>query len=315
MSPRTFSTVTLVALVALACIVVSGGAVRLSQSGLGCPDWPTCARGHVVAPFEGHAWIEFGNRLVTGVVSVAVILAVLGSLVRRPRRTDLVVLSLGLVAGVVGQIVLGGLVVLFDLAPPLVMGHFVVSMLLLADAAVLHHRARPAPGDEGGPAQGQAAPPAPPSSAALGRLLVGWAGVAIVLGTVVTGSGPHAGSHAGQLVERLPFSISDVARIHSIAVWILLALTLFTVRSLRLSGAPALHLRKAEVLVTALVAQGAVGYAQYFTGVPAILVGIHITGAVAVWLAVVDLALSLHDPVPTVGAGRAGSVAHAGGRP
>ncbi|HEX2851054.1 MAG TPA: COX15/CtaA family protein [Acidimicrobiales bacterium] len=283
---------TLLALVALAFIVVTGGAVRLSQSGLGCPDWPTCAQGHVVAPFEKHAWIEFGNRLVTGAVSIAVILAVLGSLVRRPRRTDLVVLSLGLVAGVIGQIVLGGLVVLFHLAPPLVMGHFVLSMLLLLDAAVLHHRARRDPVVAERPVEGS------PEHAPLGWLLVASASVAILLGTVVTGSGPHAGSHDGQLVERLPFAITDVARIHSIAVWILLALTLFTARGLRVAHASAALMRKAEILVAVLVAQGAVGYVQYFTGVPALLVGVHIAGAVVVWLSVLDLALAIADRAP-----------------
>jgi heme A synthase len=205
LSPRAYSRITLVALAALACIVVTGGAVRLTGSGLGCPDWPTCAAGRVVAPLEYHAMVEFVNRLVTGAVSVLVIVAVLGSLVRTPRRRDLTWLSLGLVAGVIGQIVLGGLVGLFHLAPPLVMGHFVLSMLLLADATVLHHRA----GQPDGPVRAAAGP----ETVQMGRLLVAFASVAILLGTVVTGAGPHAGSHEGQLVERLPFAVSDVATI------------------------------------------------------------------------------------------------------
>src|SRR3954452_7181028 len=117
------------ALVAVTIIIVTGAAVRLTGSGLGCPDWPTCARGRVVAPFEYHAMVEFVNRTVTGLVSVAVALAVLGSLLRTPRRRDLTRWSLGLVAGVVAQIVLGGVTVLLELTPPIVMAHFVLSLV------------------------------------------------------------------------------------------------------------------------------------------------------------------------------------------
>ena len=125
----------------LAAIVVSGAAVRLTGSGLGCPDWPNCDDGRLVAPIEKHALVEFTNRTITGLVSVAVILAVLGSIWRVPRRRDLIWLSWGLVAGVVAQIVLGGVTVLVDLSPPFVMAHFLLSMALLADAVVLHDRA------------------------------------------------------------------------------------------------------------------------------------------------------------------------------
>jgi cytochrome c oxidase assembly protein subunit 15 len=291
MSPRAFSRITLGALVALAFIVVTGGAVRLTGSGLGCPDWPTCASGRVIAPAEYHAMVEFVNRTVTGLVSVAVILAVLGALVRRPRRRDLTWLSLGLVAGVVGQVVLGGLVVLFHLAPPLVMGHFVVSMLLLLDAVVLHHRATL-------PDSGEWVDVAGPEPVPVGWVLVACASVAIFLGTVVTGAGPHAGSHDGELVERLPFSISAVARLHSLAVWLFLAVAAYLVVGLRRSGAPAAVVQRGTVLLGVVVAQGALGYAQYFSGVPAVLVGVHIAGAVAVWIATLRLVLSLRTRVP-----------------
>ena len=128
LSPRAYRRVTLAALLALAFIIVTGGAVRLTGSGLGCPTWTSCEEGSLV-PVDAsstHAMIEFVNRTITGLVSVAVMLAVLGSLFRRPRRRDLTLLSLGLVAGVLGQIVLGGLTVLFELAPPFVMGHFLL---------------------------------------------------------------------------------------------------------------------------------------------------------------------------------------------
>ena len=291
LSPRAYQRITLVALVALAFIVVTGAGVRLTGSGLGCPNWPTCDDGRLVAPLEYHAMVEFVNRTVTGLVSVAVMLAVLGSLVRRPRRPDLVWLSLGLVAGVLAQIVLGGLVVLFHLYPPLVMGHFVVSMLLLLDATVLHDRA-------GRPDGAEVVPAVAGDHLVLGRLVVAAASVAILLGTVVTGAGPHAGSHDGELVERLPFEIGDVARLHSIAVLLFGGLVLFLVRSLRIDGAPAVVVRRAEVLLVVLVAQAGVGYAQYFTGVPALLVALHVLGAVAVWIAVLRLVLGLRVAVP-----------------
>ena len=285
LSPPAFRRVTLFALVALGFIIVSGGAVRLTGSGLGCPDWPTCAADRVVAPWEYHAMVEFANRTITGLVSVAVMLAVLGSLVRVPRRRDLVWLSVGLVAGVVGQIVLGGLTVLFELRPGFVMAHFLVSMVLLADAVVLHHRAgRPA---------GPTRPAVGPDLLALGRLGVAAAGLVIVLGTVVTSSGPHGGDDRA---PRLGFVPADVTRLHGIAVMLFLAVVLVTLWRLRAGGAPAELLRRGEVLVGVLVAQGTLGYVQYFTGVPVVLVGFHIAGAAAVWVAVLRFHLAFSVP-------------------
>jgi cytochrome c oxidase assembly protein subunit 15 len=292
-SPAGYRRITFVALIALGFIVVTGGAVRVTGSGLGCPDWPTCAQGRLVAPLEYHALVEFVNRMVTGTVSVLVILAVLAALRRRPFRRDLVWLAVGLVLGVIGQIVLGGLVVLFDLYPPLVMGHFVLSMILVADAVVLHHRA--------------GWPDTAPSSRAdelrpLGSWLVAWAAVVLFLGTVVTGSGPHAGSNEGQLVERLPFVVRDVARLHGTAVWVLLALALYSVWRAHRDGAPADVQNRGTVLLAVLCAQGAIGYIQYFNNVPPVLVAVHIAGATALWVAVLRFRLALVRPVETVAA-------------
>ena len=292
LSPRAFSRITLGALAALAAIVVTGGAVRLTGSGLGCPEWPTCGNGRVVAPLEYHAMVEFVNRVVTGVVSVLVIVAVLGALLRVPRRSDLTRLALGLVAGVVGQIVLGGLVVLSHLWPPLVMGHFVLSIVLLTNATVLYERST-------WPDRAEIVPVVSSTHQALARLLLGAAGVVLFLGTVVTGAGPHAGSHDGELIERLPFDVGAVARLHGISVMLFLALVLTTAWTLRRDGAPAGVLGRVTVLLLVVVAQAAVGYTQYFTGVPALLVGIHIAGAVAVWLATLRVLLSLRVPAPS----------------
>ena len=290
LSPPAYRRVTLFALLALTFIVVTGGAVRLTGSGLGCPDWPTCAENRVVAPWEYHDMVEFVNRTITGLVSLAVMLAVLGSLIRRPRRRDLLWLSVGLVAGVLGQIVLGGLTVLFELKPGFVMAHFLLSMVLLANAVVLHHRSgRPA---------GPTRPAGGSDLLGLGRLEVAVAVLVIFLGTIVTSSGPHGGDEDA---ERLPFLLPDVARLHGIAVMLFLAVTVVTLWKLRRAGADPQILRRSEVLLAVVVAQGALGYIQYFTGVPALLVGFHIAGATAVWVAVLRLHLAFSVPVAKSG--------------
>ena len=286
LTPAGYRRITLAALYALVFIVITGGAVRLTGSGLGCPDWPTCDNQRLVPPWQYHAMVEFVNRTITGLVSVAVILAVLGSLARRPRRRDLVWLSLGLVVGVLGQIVLGGLTVLFDLKPGFVMAHFLLSMVLLANAVVLHERAGRPPGPRRPLGDG--------GLRFLGRLVVLQAVVVLFVGTVVTSSGPHGGDPAA---ERLPFVVADVARLHGIAVVLLVLLAVVTVALVaRLGATGGEALRRGQVLLAVLVAQAAVGYLQYFTGVPPLLVGIHIAGAAAAWIAALRFQLALSAP-------------------
>jgi len=293
LSPPAYRRVTLVALVALTFIIVSGAAVRLTGSGLGCPDWPTCADDRVVAPLEYHAMVEFVNRTVTGLVSLAVIVAVLGSLRRQPRRRDLTWLSLGLVGGVIGQIVLGGLTVLFELKPGFVMAHFLVSMVLLFDAVVLHDRAgRPDGPDPGGDA---VAWTADRDLRLLGSMAVAAAGLVLFLGTVVTSSGPHGGD---ENAERLQFALPQVARLHGAAVVVFLGLTVVVLLRLRAAKAPTRVLRRGELVLAVSVAQAAIGYIQYFNGVPALLVGVHVAGAAAVWIAALRFRLSLSAPTP-----------------
>ena len=297
LSPWAYRRITLVALLALAFIIVTGGAVRITGSGLGCPDWPTCADGRIVAERSFHPMVEFVNRVITGIVSLAVILAVLGSVIRRPRRRDLIVLSLGLVLGIVAQIVLGGETVKHDLAPPYVMAHFLLSLLIVWNATVLHHRA----GEEPGPGE----PVVPPDVLATARLIVVSAALAIFIGTVVTGAGPHAGDTTAQ---RLDLDVADVAQFHGISVILLLAVTLVTLWRVRRVGAPRDAIRRGDILLATLVAQAAVGYTQYFTGVPALLVGIHIAGATAVWVAALrfNLGLVRRRPIGAVPPGTPG---------
>jgi len=295
LSPAQYRRVTVGAAALLAVIIVTGAAVRLTGSGLGCPEWPNCEAGRVTpyAANDFHAMVEFVNRLVTGLVSIAVVVAVLGSLVRRPRRGDLVVLSLGLVVGVIVQIALGALVVEKLLSPPWVMSHFLVSMLLLANALVLCRRAAQ-------PDAGFAHRPVPivaPSVVWMSRLLVVAASVVVVTGTVVTGSGPHSGDVPGtaQRATRLDLFIPDVVRVHGTSAMVLLALVLVTLLLVHRTGAPLAVTRRLEVLLVVLVAQAGVGYAQYFTGIPALFVGIHVAGATALWAATVWFALGVTE--------------------
>ena len=301
LSPATYRRITLFAAWALGFIILTGGLVRITGSGLGCPDWPTCAQHQVVAPWHYHAMVEFGNRVVTGAVSLAVILAVLGALIRQPRRRDLTLLSGGLVAGVLAQIVLGGETVKHQLAPPFVMGHFLLSMLLLWDAVVLHRRAgRPDGGDTVALVSGQ--------QVTMARLCAVAGGFVVFLGTVVTSTGPHGGDPKA---KRLAYSLHDVARLHGTAVWLFLALTVATLWSLVRSAAPARVLRRGQLLVALIVAQGGVGYAQYFSGVPAWLVGIHLAGAAAVWAAVIWFNCGLVEGRPATSAASTGPLATA----
>jgi cytochrome c oxidase assembly protein subunit 15 len=241
----------------------------------------------VVAPVSYHPLVEFVNRVVTGLVSVMVIVAVAASLLRTPPRRDLTLLSLGLVGGVVGQIVLGGLTVLAKLAPPFVMAHFLLSMALLWDAVVLHHRA--------GIADGVPRRAVDADLVRIGRLLAIMAAVTIVAGTVVTSSGPHGGD---KNARRWDFSLHRVTQIHGTAAMLFVALTLVTVALLRVNQAPAAVQRRAYLLLEALAAQVSLGYLQYFTGVPVLLVGFHILGAVLVWTAVLSFNLALTERVP-----------------
>ena len=285
LSPRAYQRVTLLALVALVFIVVTGAAVRLTGSGLGCSDWPTCEDNRLVAPLEYHAMVEFLNRTVTGLVSIAVIAAVLGSLVREPRRADLTRWSFGLVVGVLANAVLGGITVLTELTPPIVAAHFLLSISRVWNAVVLHDRA----GHDGSPGL----PLVPARVRTLARALVVVAGVVLLTGTVVTGTGPHGGDEE---VARLSFDIGEVVRLHSIAAWVFLALAVWTMAELRRTGTPRDVDRRAQVLVGAILLQGAIGYTQYFTGVPPWLVLLHVLGSVLVWIAALrfDLGLVAH---------------------
>ena len=216
LSPSQYRAVTIGALLAVCAIVVTGVAVRLTGSGLGCDDWPNCNDSQLIDVSSRHAAIEQVNRLFTGLVSVAVIAAVLGSLVREPRRRDLTWWSVGLVAGVLGQIVLGGVTVLVDLHPVAVQGHLLLSMVLVANATVLVRRA-------GEPDGVERRDTVSPVTRAIAFAVAAGASLAVFTGTLVTGAGPHAGDED---VRRFGFHIPTVARIHGVTVTVTIAVAL-----------------------------------------------------------------------------------------
>lgn len=292
-SPSLSHRLNVLALVLTALIVVTGAAVRLTGSGLGCADWPECSVGHLTPAVQLHGLIEFGNRLVTVVLTVAVLAAFLGAIFRAPRRRDLVWLSGGLVAGVIAQAVLGGIVVYTKLNPYLVMVHFFATMLLLVDAVVLVHRS---PLDYT-PGSGRLLVPKP-----LIRLFYGVLGIlalVIAAGTAVTGAGPHAGDASGQQVaKRIPIALRDMAELHSSLALLLVGVTIGLVVALHMGDVPERVRRAARILLVVMVAQAAVGYTQYFTHLPALLVEVHILGVTALVIGTVQtfLACTFHAP-------------------
>ena len=284
LSPSAYRRIVLAAGILLAVIIVTGAAVRLTGSGLGCPDWPNCEPGSLApkGADDGHALIEFVNRMFTGAVSIAVIVCVLGSFLRDPRRRDLIWLSLGLVAGVLAQAVVGGLTVIFDLRPEFVMTHFLLSLVLLTDAIVLYKRA--------GEPHTKSELQVQPRIRTWGRLLVVMACVVVITGTVVTSTGPHGGDKEA---KRFAFDISNVARIHGVSVMIFLGLTLLVLSLLRRSRAPEGTVTRLGAVLLIACIQAVIGSVQYFNDIPALLVGLHIAGATALWTAVIWCYLGL----------------------
>jgi heme a synthase len=282
LSPRRYRQITLAALVALSVIVVSGAAVRLTGSGLGCDDWPRCNSERLIDVSSTHAAIEQINRLFTGVVAAAVIAAVLGSLIRQPRRRDLTWLSVGLVVGVLGQVVLGGITVLVELHPLAVQAHFLLSMVLIANAVVLLRRAGEPDGLSRHVGIDQKAN-------MVVWLLTVMTTLALVTGTVVTGAGPHAGDENS---PRFDLAIHEVARVHGISVIASILTALWLVALMRRSPALMARLRHGvSAWMVLAILQAVLGYTQYLSGVPALLVGLHVLGATLLFIATMHLLL------------------------
>ncbi len=282
-----------IALVLTALIVVTGGAVRLTGSGLGCSDWPSCTAGHLTPALQFHGLVEFGNRLVTVVLVIAVAAAFLGTVFRSPRRRDLMWLSGGLVAGVLAQAVLGGIVVYTKLNPYVVMVHFFATMVLLVDAVVLVHRST----RDYTPGSARLLVPRPLMRLFYGLLAL--LALVIAAGTAVTGAGPHAGDASGQQVaKRIPIALRDMAELHSSLALLLIGVTIGLAVALHMGDVPERVRRSARILMVVMVAQAAVGYTQYFTHEPSLLVEVHLLGATVLVIGAVQtfLACTYHAP-------------------
>ena len=289
-SPAVVSRLALANAVANGAIVVTGGAVRLTGSGLGCPTWPRCTSESFVATPElaGHGVIEFGNRLLTFVLAAVAIATVVA--VWRSERRDLRPLAVLTFLGIPAQALLGGVTVLTGLDPWTVAAHFLLSIVLIALATVLWLRSRE-------PGVGQPLLRRPLELLAAGVAAV--TAVVLVLGTLVTGSGPHSGDVDADDVptgDRMGFDVELISQLHADAVFLLIGLTVALLVSLYATDAPGRVKRAARDLLVVQLAQGVVGYVQYFTDLPIALVLLHMLGAVLVTAFTARLVWSVRGP-------------------
>ncbi|MFF3462924.1 heme A synthase [Streptomyces sp. NPDC002619] len=300
--PRTVQRAALAALVMSVVIVVTGGAVRLTGSGLGCPTWPTCTDDSLTTTraMGVHGVIEFGNRMLTYVLCAAVGWAIVAARSQKPWRRHLTRLGWAQFWVVMGNAVLGGIVVLVGLNPYTVAAHFLLSCALIAVAAVMWQRTR----------EGDGAP-RPLVGKAVQQLvwfLVAAAVLLIAVGTVVTGAGPHAGDSSE--VERIPIDWATVTKLHAVLAWIVITLTFALWFVLKAVNAPKGPLDRTRELFLVLLAQGVIGYVQYFTHLPEALVAAHMLGSAVIWIWVLRVLLSLRER-PLVTADLPGSSAEA----
>ena len=280
-SPSTYAKVAAIALVALILIVFTGSAVRLTASGLGCPDWPRCYGGYI-PPSELNAWIEYGNRLLTGLVAAAVVAAALLAFFRKPFRWHLAAFGALLPLGVVGQVILGAFVVEHHLPPELVIGHFILSMILLDAAFVLFWCSRYEPGERRF------------STDAFGvwsvRALIPLGQLTVILGTITTGSGPHPGDHDRELVRRFDFQGVDtlewIVQRHAAMAVIFALGTLIVLAILMRRGGDRRAVKPVAITAGLIGFQIALGVTQWLLELPAILVWFHVVTATLIWVAV-----------------------------
>ena len=277
-------------IVAQCAIVVTGALVRLTASGLGCPTWPDCSDGSLIPvarQAEGfHKYIEFGNRMLTFALALIILAALIAAIRHRPRRKVLIGLAFLLFAGVAAQAVIGGITVLTGLNPLSVAAHFLVSAGLIAVSVALYER-----GNES--FDGPKTTLVRKELSVVSRALVALGFVIVVLGTVVTGSGPHSGD--SNVVNRLPLDPRVVSWLHADVVLLFVGLTFALALGLRLTQASTVAQRRVFVLIAIVLLQGVIGYTQYFTGLPELLVAVHVVGACAVWWATLRIPYALRS--------------------
>ncbi|MFJ9429663.1 heme A synthase [Streptomyces sp. NPDC101490] len=286
-SPRTLRRAALSAVVMSVVIIVTGGAVRLTGSGLGCDTWPKCTDDSLfVTPEQGYRGaIEFGNRMLTYVLSAAVGWAIVAARCTKPWRRGLTRIAWAQFWIVMSNAVLGGITVWMGLNPWTVAGHFLAANALLTVAVITWHRT----GEGDAPPR----PRAPRPVRGLSWAITLVSALLIVLGTTVTGSGKHAGDSSD--VPRMPWDWTNAAHIHAVSAWVVCALAVAMWLVLRVVDAPPDTRARARDLLIVLLLQGGVGYVQYFMGVPEILVGLHMLGSSLMWIAVLRLALSMRE--------------------
>ncbi|MGW2636034.1 COX15/CtaA family protein [Streptomyces sp. NPDC001348] len=285
--PRTVRRAALAALVMSVVIVVTGGAVRLSGSGLGCPTWPTCTDDSLTTTraMGFHGVVEFSNRMLTYVLCAAVGWAIIAARSQKPWRRGLTRLGWAQFWLVMGNAVLGGIVVLVGLNPYTVAAHFLLALALMAVATVMWQRTR----------EGDGAP-RPLVGKAVQQLvwfLVAASVLLIAVGTVVTGAGPHAGDSSE--VKRIPIDWETVAKLHAVLAWIVVTLTFALWFVLKAVDAPKEPSARTRDLFLILLGQGVIGYVQYFTHLPEALVGLHMFGSCLVWIGVLRVLLALRE--------------------
>ncbi len=284
------SRILLLNVVAQAAIVVTGGLVRLTGSGLGCPTWPECVPGSYTPVAyqeqQWHKYVEFGNRLLTFALVAIAVVTFIAVWRHRPHRRPLLLLAAVPFLGTFGQAVLGGITVITGLNPWLVASHLLLSLALIASAVVLYVR-----GNENG--DGQISAIVAPAIRALAWALVVVSGCVVFVGSIVTGSGPHSGDAGAS--TRFPFDVRSVAWLHADLVLLLVGLIIGIVVALIATGAPQRVRTSALWVLGIAVAQGTLGYAQYFAGVPWVAVLIHQLGATLVWIAVIRLLMSTRE--------------------
>ena len=268
-------------LVLQAGLVVTGGAVRLTGSGLGCPTWPECTDGSIKpvttqAEDQLHAWIEFGNRLIAWLILILALAALVYIVKKLKSRNDfkrLRLLAILQILGFLGQVVLGGITVLTKLNPISVSAHFVLTLPLIAGALALRHRVLDRPVLQ-----------LQPMTRTVTKVVTALSFVVLLLGVVVTGTGPHAGDADA---KRYPFDFQAVSILHadSVIALICLAIALYLVVKVSESAeVKKLFGRMILIFLAICLAQGAIGYLQYLTGLPELLVGAHLLGATLVWI-------------------------------
>jgi cytochrome c oxidase assembly protein subunit 15 len=296
LSLRRFRQIAIITVIGVCFLTVAGAVVRLTGSGLGCDDWPNCNNERFIDVSSGHAAIEQINRLLSGVIGIPTLLLAIGSFRVRPHRSGLRVPAVAVLVTILANGVVGGLAVRGDLHPTLVQSHFVLAMISIAFGLVAVHRSRPEPVRE------RSSVGVTPSITALFAALGVFVAASLVTGTVVTGAGPHAGD---ETARRYGFDISAVAEVHSVTVWIAVAVFLALVVMLRRTRGPSvapperLSDRLSWYITTWMflaVLQGGIGYLQYFNGVPAVLVAAHVAGATALWVVTVNFLLAGLEP-------------------